>query len=122
MSDLSSFSSLAGSPLEEDKVPRAAAALVTIWALVGVFDINNPMAPGGRPPSPHPREHALFIRLSEAEHAAFERALVAEHPRGEDRPSMVEWARGVLTRHAGRRLGGRVTREKLVKRRKGSAR
>ncbi len=67
----------------------------------------------GRPPIPHPRRHAVLVRLSDTEWGALHRALEAEHPVARRRPSLPAWIRDLLVAHATEILRVEVTRAGL---------
>ena len=67
----------------------------------------------GRPPIPHPRQRGAFIRLSDTEWGAVLRAIEAEHPVAERRPSLSEWIRDLVVAHTSSVLGVSVTRAGL---------
>jgi hypothetical protein len=71
------------------------------------------MAKLGRPPLPHPRQHGIFVRFSDTERAALERALQAEYLVSRRRPTLAEWIRDLIVAHAGQILGVDVTRAAL---------
>ena len=66
------------------------------------------MARTGRPPTKHPRRAGLFIRFSDTEFGALNRALDVEHPVPKRRPNLSEWARELLVAHASEVLGVQV--------------
>jgi hypothetical protein len=76
-------------------------------------DIGNAMAKLGRPPLPHPRRHGTFVRFSDTEWGALERALVVEHPVATRRPTLPEWIRDLVVAHAAEILGVDVSRAAL---------
>jgi hypothetical protein len=71
------------------------------------------MAKLGRPPTPHPRAHGAFVRFSDTEWGAVVRAMVAEHPVIDRRPTAAEWIRDLAVAHASEVLGVEVTRAAL---------
>lgn len=75
----------------------------------------------GRPLAQHPRSNGLFIRFSDTEFAALQRALDAENPVASRRPSLSPWARELLLAHASEILGVDVTRSALRRQKGGVA-
>ncbi|MGH2609724.1 MAG: hypothetical protein ACRDHF_11655 [Tepidiformaceae bacterium] len=71
------------------------------------------MASRGRPPVTHPRRNGVFIRFSDTEVGALQRALNAEHPVAPRRPSLPEWLRDLAVAHATEVLQVQVTRAGL---------
>lgn len=67
----------------------------------------------GRPLLPHARRKGVFVRLSDTERGAAQRALEAEHPVPSRRPTVAEWIRDLVVAHAGEVLGVEVTRAAL---------
>lgn len=72
-----------------------------------------PLSRLGRPPTPHPRRHAVLVRFSDTERGAIEKALAVEHPVAARRPSIVEWLRDLAVAHASEVLHVDVTRAGL---------
>src|SRR5262249_38774177 len=64
----------------------------------------------GRPPTAHPRDAGLFIRFSDVEWAALERARAKEFPVPSRRPAVAAWLRELAVGHASAVLGVHVTR------------
>lgn len=79
------------------------------------------MARTGRPPTYHPRSHGLFIRFSDTEFGALQRALDAENPVANRRPNLSQWARELLVAHASELLGVDVARSSLRRQKGGVA-
>jgi hypothetical protein len=71
------------------------------------------MAKIGRPPVPHPRRAGVYIRFSDTELGALERALQAEHPVAARRPDLASWLRDLAVGHATEVLQVEVTRSGL---------
>ena len=71
------------------------------------------MARTGRPPSPYPRRAGVYIRFSDTEIGALERALQAEHPVAARRPPLPAWLRDLVVAHATEVLQVEVTRSGL---------
>ena len=71
------------------------------------------MAKMGRPPEPYPRRAGVYIRFSEPEMGALERALQAEHPVPARCPAMPAWLRDLAVAHATEVLRVEVTRAGL---------
>ena len=71
------------------------------------------MAKLGQPALPHPRRQGIFVRFSDTERGALERALQAEHLVSHRRPPLPEWIRDLVVAHAGQILGVDVTRATL---------
>ncbi len=71
------------------------------------------MAPRGRPPLRHPRQHGVFVRFSDTEWGALQQARRTEHSVPGRRPALPEWIRDLLIAHAGEVLGVEVTRAAL---------
>jgi hypothetical protein len=71
------------------------------------------MAVRGRPPATHPRRNGVFIRFSDTEIGALQRALDAEHPVAQRRPPLPEWLRDLAVAHATEVLQVEVTRAGL---------
>lgn len=68
------------------------------------------MSDFGRPLVAHPRVHGAFIRFSDAEWGALQRALETEHPVSSRRPTLSEWLRDLAVAHATQVLQVEVTR------------
>lgn len=75
----------------------------------------------GRPLIDHPRSRGIFVRLSSTEWGAAERALVADHPVAERRPTFAEWVRDLVVAHSSEVLRVDVTRAGLKHQRGGAA-
>ena len=71
------------------------------------------MASRGRPPRPYPRQHGIFVRVSDIEWGALHQALQAESPVPGPRPTLPEWIRDLVVAHAGEVLRVEVTRAGL---------
>ena len=71
------------------------------------------MPRSGRPPIPHPRRHGIFVRFSDTEWGALQRALDTEHPVATRRPTLAEWMRELVVAHASAVLTVAVTRSAL---------
>jgi hypothetical protein len=67
----------------------------------------------GRPLEPHARRSGLFIRFSDTEMGALERALQTENPIAARRPTMSAWLRDLAVAHATEVLQVEVTRSGL---------
>ena len=67
----------------------------------------------GRPPIPHPRRHGIVVRFADTEWGALQRALDAEHPVANRRPTLAEWMRELAVAHASAVLTVDVTRSTL---------
>ncbi len=64
----------------------------------------------GRPALPFARRHGAFVRFSDTEWGALERAIAAEHPVAGRRPTVPEWLRDLAVAHATEVLQVEVTR------------
>ncbi len=71
------------------------------------------MAKLGRPPVAFPRRAGIFIRFSDTEAGALQRALEAEHPVAARRPTLGAWLRDLAVAHASEVLEVEVTRAGL---------
>ena len=71
------------------------------------------MAKKGRPLEPHARRTGLFIRFSDTEMGALERALQAENSVAARRPTMAAWLRDLAVAHATEVLRVEVTHSGL---------
>jgi hypothetical protein len=71
------------------------------------------MPRSGRPPIAHPRRHGVFVRFSDTEWGALQRALDAEHPVATRQPALPEWLRDLAVAHASAVLTVDVTRAGL---------
>ena len=71
------------------------------------------MTTRGRPPAAHPRRAGIFIRFSDTEIGALQRARGAEHPVARRRPPFPEWLRDLAVAHASEVLQVEVTRAGL---------
>jgi len=67
----------------------------------------------GRPVLPHARKHGAFVRFSETEWGALQRAREVEHPLAVRRPTFPEWLRDLAVAHASQVLQVEVTRSAL---------
>jgi len=67
----------------------------------------------GRPPIAYPRRAAVYLRFSDIEFAALERACAAEFPVASRRPPLVTWLRDLAVAHASEVLQVQVTRSGL---------
>lgn len=67
----------------------------------------------GRPPTAHPRRLGAFVRFSDTEWGALQRALLAEYPARSGRPTLSEWIRDLMVAHASQVLRVAVTRAGL---------
>ena len=71
------------------------------------------MAKRGRPETPHPRRHGVFVRFSDTEWGAIQEALRRDHVVARRRPSLPEWIRDLMVAHASEVLQVEVTRSAL---------
>ncbi len=71
------------------------------------------MAPRGRPPVPHPRQHGVYVRFSDTEWGALQEALRRDHAVAGRRPALPEWIRDLVVAHASQVLDVEVTRAGL---------
>ena len=81
--------------------------------MVDIKDIINSEAGLGPSKRAHPRARGLFLRLSDMELGALERALAAEHPFANRRLRLVAWLRDLAVTHASEVLKVEVTRAGL---------
>jgi hypothetical protein len=78
------------------------------------------MATRGRPKTPHPRQHGVYVRFSDTEWGALEQALGRDHLVAGRRPSLPEWIRDLVVAHASEILEVEVTRSALRHQRGGA--
>src|SRR5438093_13088811 len=71
------------------------------------------MAKLGRPPIAYPRCHGTYVRFSDTEWGAIQKALVLEEPVASRRPTVAEWIRDLIVAHASEALEVEVTRSGL---------
>jgi hypothetical protein len=67
----------------------------------------------GRPPIAHPRRHGVFVRFSDTEWGALQRARGTEYLVVHRRPALAEWLRDLAIAHASEVLAVTVTRSGL---------
>ena len=80
----------------------------------GLVDITKSRMPRtGRPPVAFPRRAGVYVRFSDTEIGALTRALEAEHPVTQRRPSLAGWLRDLAVAHASAVLEVEVTRSGL---------
>lgn len=71
------------------------------------------MTKGGRPPTEYPRCNGIYIRFSDTEIVALQRALESSNPVADRRPSLAEWLRNLAVAHASEVLQVQVMRSGL---------